>query len=120
MPPKPMPKPPLKPGMKPGTKPGAKPAGKPTAADLALAQKVQEFQAKQKTTQEAMTNAIRAHAQEFGKIVAENNELKKIKVEAHVVKYLMEEFDLELAEAEKLLRVNNNDLDAVLTSLLTA
>jgi len=56
----------------------------------------------------------------MGKKKAEIAEQKKIKIDPVVAKYLVSEFNLPLADAETLLRVHNNDLDAVLDQLVNA
>lgn len=74
----------------------------------------------QKKAQEKLTNEMKAWAETNAKKNAELAELRKIKVDSAVVKYLVAEFGVPQAEVELSLRQNDNDLDKVMDLLVNA
>jgi hypothetical protein len=73
---------------------------------------------KQKQAQEQLSIAIKAHTET---VIAKNNELielKKIKLDPTIVKYLVNEFNVQQADVELLLRKNNNDISIVIDKLV--
>ena len=74
----------------------------------------------QKAAQERLTNAMKAYGEEMVKKNLELAELRKIKVDAAVVKYLVQEFNLSQADVELMLRKNDNNLDTVLDLIIAA